>query len=398
MASFLYTARTQTGELQRGEVYAATRAEAVRRIQAHGLFTLSLRRKFTFGRIFQSTANRKYCMVFCRTLSLMLSAGLSINESLELLTINAAKDKQKMLADMSRRMAAGSTLATSMMRHSDVFSPAISSIIKAGEMGGSLEELLKRLADKEEKSWRVREKLHTALLYPAILSLAAIFAVSFIFLFVLPNFVSILSGFSNELPLPTRLVIGLGSFLEMYGSAFFAVLLLALFLLLLLYRQKRLRLLADRAFLRLPYWGKLRLDLEIMTLFDTLAVLMRSGSALHEALVIADGVLQNRFLAAVFSKITREVERGGTFSFAVAASGILPPLILELISIGEHTGELAAMLEKAAELCRFSGEIRAERLESMLEPLLVLFLGAIIGVIVLSVALPLLEMIGSYGY
>ena len=134
-----------------------------------------------------------------------------------------------------------------------------------------------------------------------------------------------------------------------------------------------------------------------MTLFDTLAVLMESGSALHEALAASEGVVQNRFLAALFSRARREVERGGTLAAALTGS-VVPPLVWELVRAGEHTGELAAMLEKAADFCRFAGEMRAERMEAMLEPLLVLFLGAVVGTVVLAVALPLLEMIGSYGY
>ena len=397
MASFSYTARTEAGELRRGEVEAATRAEAARRIQAHGLFAVALRRKFTPHFAVRRAADRKYAMVFCREMALMLAAGLAANESLQLLAADAPQKRRTMLSDMARRMAHGSTLAEAMARHGEVFSPTISSLVRAGEAGGSLEPLLLRLADKEERSWRVREKLQTALIYPALLALAAMFAMTFIFIFVLPNFVHILDGLAVELPLPTRLVLGLGSLLERNGGAILTAVLLFPPALWLAYRERRLRFLADRLLLRLPLFGRLRLDLELMTLFDTLAVLMESGSALHEALGISEGVVQNRFLAELFSKARRELERGGTLSAALAG-GVLPPLVQELVRAGEHTGELAAMLEKAADFCRFAGEMRAERMEALAEPLLVLFLGAVVAVIVLSVALPLLEMIGSYGY
>lgn len=397
MASFSYTARTEAGELRRGEVEAATRAEAARRIQAHGLFAVALRRKFTLHFAVRRAADRKYAMVFCREMALMLAAGLAANESLQLLAADASQKRRAMLSDMARRMAHGSTLAEAMAHHGAVFPPTISSLVRAGEAGGSLEPLLLRLADKEERSWRVREKLQTALIYPALLALAAMFAMTFIFIFVLPNFVHILDGLAVELPLPTRLVLGLGSLLERHGGAILTAVLLFPPALWLAYREKRLRFLADRLLLRLPLFGRLRLDLELMTLFDTLAVLMESGSALHEALGISEGVVQNRFLAELFSKARRELERGGTLSAALAG-GVLPPLVQELVRAGEHTGELAAMLEKAADFCRFAGEMRAERMEALAEPLLVLFLGAVVAVIVLSVALPLLEMIGSYGY
>ena len=303
-----------------------------------------------------------------------------------------------MLSDMAQRMAQGSTLAAAMTRHAEVFSPTVTALIRAGEAGGSLEPILKRLADKEERSWRVREKLQTALLYPSLLALAALVAMSFILLFVLPSFVHMLDGLAVELPLPTRFVLWLGGAFEAHGIALFAALLFLPLVLALLYRERRLHFFADRLLLRLPLFGRLRLDLELMTLFEALAVLMESGSALHEALAISEGVLQNSFLAAMFSRVKREVERGSTLSAALAASGILPPLVLELLRTGEHTGELATMLEKAAAFCRFAGEMRAERMEAMLEPLLVLSLGAVVSLIVLSVALPLLEMIGSYGY
>lgn len=397
MASFSYTARTEAGDLRRGEVEAATRTEAARLIQAHGLFAVALRRKSALQFARRRAADRKYAMVFCRELALMLAAGLAANESLQLLAADAPQKRRAMLSDMARRMAHGSTLAEAMAQHGQVFPPTISSLVRAGEAGGSLEPLLKRLADKEEKSWRVREKLQTALVYPALLALAAVFAVTFIFIFVLPNFVHMLDGLAVELPLPTRLVLGIGSLFERHGGAVLAALFLLPLALRLLYRERRLHFLADRLLLRLPLFGRLRLDLELMTLFDTLAVLMESGSALHEALAASEGVVQNRFLAVLFSRVRREVERGGTLAAALAGS-VVPPLVWELVRAGEHTGELAAMLEKAADFCRFAGEMRAERMETMLEPLLVLFLGVIVGTVVLAVALPLLEMIGSYGY
>ena len=361
---------------------AATRTEAARLIQAHGLFAVALRRKSALHLARRRAADRKYAMVFCRELALMLAAGLAANDSLQLLAADAPQKRQAMLSDMARRMAHGSTLAEAMAQHGEVFSPTMSSLVRAGEAGGSLEPLLKRLADKEEKSWRVREKLQTALVYPALLALAAVFAVTFIFIFVLPNFVHMLDGLAVELPLPTRLVLGIGSLFERHGGAVLAALFVFPLALRLFYRERRLHFFADRL---------------LMTLFDTLAVLMESGSALHEALAASEGVVQNRFLAALFSRARREVERGGTLAAALAGS-VVPPLVWELVRAGEHTGELAAMLEKAADFCRFAGEMRAERMEAMLEPLLVLFLGAIVGTVVLAVALPLLEMIGSYGY
>ena len=374
MASFSYTARTEAGDLRRGEVEAASRAEAARRIQAHGLFAVALRRKFALQIAVRRAADRKYSMVFCRELALMLGAGLAANEGLRLLAADASPERRAMLSDMARRMEHGSTLAEAMERHGGIFASTISALVRAGEAGGSLEPLLLHLADKEERSWRVREKLQTALIYPALLALAAMLSMTFIFMFVLPNFVHMLDGLAVAMPLPTRLVLGLGSFLERHGGAILAAAFLFSLALWLAYREKRVRFLVDRLLLRLPLFGRLRLDLELMTLFDTLAVLMESGSALHEAMAISEGLVQNRFLARIFSKAR------------------------ELLRTGEHTGELAAMLEKAAAFCRFAGEMRAERMEALAEPLLVLFLGAVIGMIVLSVALPLLEMIGSYGY
>lgn len=159
MASFSYTARTEAGDLRRGEVEAASRAEAARRIQAHGLFAVALRRKFALQIAVRRAADRKYSMVFCRELALMLGAGLAANEGLRLLAADASPERRAMLSDMARRMEHGSTLAEAMERHGGVFASTISALVRAGEAGGSLEPLLLHLADKEERSWRVREKL-----------------------------------------------------------------------------------------------------------------------------------------------------------------------------------------------------------------------------------------------
>ena len=337
-------------------------------------------------------------MVFCREIALMLSAGLSASESLRILAEGAPGGRAALLKDMAERMEMGASLADAMARHGEVFPAVIVSLVRAGEVGGSLGTMLEKLADQTEKSWRVREKLRTALVYPAFLATAAAFALGFIFLFVLPNFVRIFEGLVVELPLPTRLVLGIGSLFEEHGLLLLALLPVSAAAWLLLRQREDWRLRVDAFVLHLPLWGRLRLDLELMTLFDTLAVLLESGIPLHEALAVSGGVTQNRFLSALFSTMKKEVERGGALGAAVGLNVVFPPLVLELLRVGERTGELSAMLAKAADFCRFTGEMRAERLEAMIEPLMVLLLGAVVALVVLSVALPMFEMIGAYGY
>lgn len=398
MPAFSYIARTETGELRRGEVESRSRAEAARQIQAHGLFALTLKRRYKLHFAFYRAANRRYCMIFCREIALMLSAGLSASESLRILAEGAPRGRMALLTDMAERMEAGASLADAMARHGEVFPVVLVSLVRAGEVGGSLETMLGKLADQTEKSWRVREKLRTALVYPTFLAVTAIFAMAFIFLFVLPNFVRIFEGLVLELPLPTRLVLGIGGLFAEHGLALLALLLFLAVVWLCLWQQEAWRIRIDACLLRLPLWGRLRLDLELMTLFDTLAVLLESGISLHEALEISEGVTQNRFLAALFYSMKKEVERGGALGTAVGQGVAFPPLVLELLRVGERTGELSAMLTKAADFCRFTGEMRAERLEAMIEPLMVLLLGAVVALVVLSVALPMFEMIGSYSY
>ena len=398
MPAFSYTARTETGDLRRGEVEAGSRMEAARQIQAHGLFALELKRRYKWHFAFYRAANRRYCMIFCREIALMLSAGLSASESLRILAEGAPGGRAALLKDMAERMEMGASLADAMARHGEVFPAVIVSLVRAGEVGGSLGTMLEKLADQTEKSWRVREKLRTALVYPAFLATAAAFALGFIFLFVLPNFVRLFEGLVVELPLPTRLVLGIGSLFEEHGLLLLALLPVSAAAWLLLRQREDWRLRVDAFVLHLPLWGRLRLDLELMTLFDTLAVLLESGIPLHEALAVSGGVTQNRFLSALFSTMKKEVERGGALGAAVGLNVVFPPLVLELLRVGERTGELSAMLAKAADFCRFTGEMRAERLEAMIEPLMVLLLGAVVALVVLSVALPMFEMIGAYGY
>ena len=396
MTEYDYQARDASGHTRRGRLRAASRREAAKRLSESGFYILGIRPART-SRLWERGTDSWFPVLFCRRLAVMLSAGMTIGESLRVLSDQGAQDAAgKITAELYRAVADGERFSEAMARTPRVFAPKITAIVDAGEKSGSLDVLLGALADNLEADYAAREKLLTLMLYPCVLAAAVVFAAGFLLAFVFPVFVSMFRSLSIELPLPTRFLLWLYTFLGDYGWGLLLLVAAAAALLARLYRREAFRCRADRWLFRIPVVGRLAASAEQMRFAGTMSVLLSSGLVVDQALEILEGVSGNAFFRQGIRKAHSEVQKGVPLSEALRQGGIFSPMFLELLAAGEAAGELDAMFSKIASYCRLDMDTQTERVRALLPPLSLLILGGVVGVIVFSAVLPLLDSMTAF--
>lgn len=396
MTEFDYKARDADGRMSRGSLRAASKREAAKRLSDGGLFVVRLRPARMKWRP-EAKPDRRFSVLLCRRLAVMLSAGVTIGEALRVLSGQETKGAGgQILKGLYRAVADGERLSEAMARWPRLFAPRITALVDAGERSGSLDILLERLADSLESDYAAREKLLTLMMYPCVLAATIAMAAGFLLIFVFPVFVSMFQSLSMELPLPTRLLLGAYDFLGEYGLGLFLAVIAAAVFALRLYRREAFRLRVDRVLVRLPVWGGLLLSAERTSLADTLSVLLSSGLVIDQALSVVQGVTENAFLRQGLRRAHLEVQKGYPLSEALRGSRIFSPMHLELLATGEAAGELEAMLAKISSYCRLDMDTRAERIRVLLPPVALLLLGGVVGFIIFSTVLPLLDSMTAF--
>ena len=397
MTEFDYKARDAAGRMSMGRLRASSKREAAKRLADGGLFVVRLRPARMAWRP-EERPDRRFPVLLCRRLAVMLSAGVTIGEALRVLSEQETKGAGgQVLKGLYRAVADGERLSESMGRWPRVFAPGITALVDAGERSGSLDILLERLADSLESDYAAREKLLTLMIYPCVLAAAVAIAAGFLMAFVFPVFVSMFRSLSIELPLPTRFLLGTYDFLGDYGLLLLLAAVASAVCVLWLYRRKdAFRVRADRGLVRCPVWGELILSAERTRLADTLSVLLASGMVIDQALSIVQGVTENAFLRQGLRRAHSEVQKGYPLSEALRGSRIFTPMHLELLATGETAGELEAMLAKIASYCRLDMDTRAERIRVLLPPVALLVLGGVVGFIIFSTVLPLLDSMTAF--
>ena len=400
MEEFLYRARDFTGETVRGKVLAQNSREAARYLKARNLYISSLRQddKWDWRRFW---LHRKvppaYAAFFCRQLSVLLPAGMSLADSMKVLAQQEQRPAcRAMLKDLSAQIEEGNSLAAGLRQYKEFFPHYMLAALGAGEVGGTLELILPRLADYLSQSNRTKDKLRTIMLYPLFLGGTALLVLIFLTLFVFPVFASLFASLSVELPLFTRLVLGLGNMFLSYGWLLPFLLAAAVGVCYKFYKNEYWRLRIDRGLLGLPFCGRLVLRLTVMRLAGTLSLLLRSGMSVDKALKMSVEVTENRYIRRVLFQASDRVCRGHSISSALGGTNLFSPTARGLLAVGDVTGEVDMMLDRIEALSREESARMTERAQACLEPAAVLVLGIIIGIMVLSMALPILDTMTAF--
>ena len=398
MITFSYQARDASGKIVSGIQDALNEDNAVTSLMSRGLMVLSLQKKAAATKTRKKVWSVKETdlVLFTRQLSTMIEAGISLVQALTALYDQCDPKRQKSLrhiiSDVTTRVQGGETFHESIAKHPRVFDRLFVSMVKAGEHGGLLAEILDRLAGFLEASARLRKKVKSAMTYPVIVICIAFLITTFLIVKVVPIFGEIFKDFGSALPAPTQFLIDLSDFMRgewyfLIGGAVGIFFGLRTFL-----RSTRGKQLWDRWKLKLPIFGPLIHKICMSRFARTFAQLIRSGVPILEVLDIVGGASGNHVVETSIKGVGEDVEKGDNLSVALSKKPIFPPMMLRMVAAGEATGKIDTMLEKMADFWDEEVEAMLDALTSLIEPLLIVFLGVIVGGIVIAMFLPIFKL------
>jgi type IV pilus assembly protein PilC len=347
-------------------------------------FNFSLRRKVSQAEV----------AIFTRQFSVMLDAGLPLVQCIDAIGQQHPNANFKSVLEQVRGdVEAGSTLADAMSRHPSVFDSLFTNMIAAGEAGGILDTILQRLSVFIEKIVKLKRALRSALIYPVLVLSIAVVVVGIILWKVVPVFRTLFEGFNVELPLMTRVVIALSNFLESYFIFIALGLVVGVVSLRSYYRTEKGKLSIDTLLLRVPTLGEILRKIGVARFTRTLATLLSSGVPILEGLEITARTAGNAVLEGVVRQVRREIEEGKTVTEPMKQSKFFPSMVTQMVSVGESTGELDTMLVKVADYYEEEVDVVVNNLLTIMEPLMMVVLGVLVGGIVISLYMPMFKLI-----
>ncbi|MEH6576287.1 MAG: type II secretion system F family protein [Amphritea sp.] len=403
MPSFDYQAVTADGEVRNGLIQAADQHIAVELLQRQGLIPMSVEPSsggsqkassllsMQIGR--PRVVSNKQMVAFTQDLSALLVSGITLDRALEIMQkVSREELVQQLLSNVQEGVRRGQSLSRVLAEQPGVFSNFYINMVQAAEVSGSLGDGLNDLANYLERSRELREKTLSAVLYPAILLLVAALSLIIILTYVVPQFEQLFSDMGQALPLATRIVISVAGGVRDYGVWVLLALLLLGFYLRSLLRKPDIRLRWDLKVLQLPLWGALSQKLEMARFSRSLGTLVKGGVPLLNALKIAKNTLVNTAMAEVIETATSGVKEGSRLAEPLLESGIFPPLALQMIQVGEETGQLDTMLLKVADVYDREVSTAIQRMLTILEPVLIVGLGILIAGIILSILVAIMSI------
>ena len=400
MPVYLWEGTTKDGVKRKGELEAQDERTVRMLLRRQRISPTKIKRKpkdiFENVTFLQPQVTTKDLVVFTRQLSTMIDAGLPLIQALDALaTQQENKTFKRILTEIKTDVESGSTFADALKKHPTQFDKLYCNMVAAGEVGGILDEVMRRLAAYMEKAQRLKRKVKGALTYPAIVLAIAMIVVAVILIFVIPVFQKMFAEYGHALPAPTQMVINLSNFVKSYFLVIIGFFVLLGVIFKKVYRLEKGALFFDRLFLRSPVFGPLLRKVAVAKFTRTLGTLINSGVPIIEALNVAAGTSGNKIVEQAIYKVRMSISEGRTIAQPLQESGIFPNMVVQMISVGETTGALDEMLNKIADFYDEEVETAVDALTSMIEPFMIVFLGGTVGSIIIAMYLPIFQMAGA---
>jgi len=396
---FEYVGKTLSGSEVSGEIAARSQEEVRRILRRKRVLVTEARAKpreihLHIRRGVKSTEISR----MARQFATMIEAGLPLVQSLEILSDQATSPALKdALSNVRERVQSGSTLAEALGKHPKIFDELFVNMVEAGEVGGALDTILLRLATYREKVDALRRKIKGAMYYPAVISVVAAGATLFLITFIVPVFAKLFEGFGAELPLPTKLVMAISGIIR--SNILLGIVILVGLGIGYRYLAKTPsgRLAIDRFKLKIPIMGNLLRKSIIARFSRTLGTLLNSGVPILDALEITAKTAGNKVIYNAIRRAVTAIAQGDTIAQPLQDTGVFPPMVVQMISVGEKTGGLDEMLEKVADFYEDEVDAAVDALTSIIEPVVIVVMGAVIGFVLISMYLPMFDLIGAIG-
>jgi type IV pilus assembly protein PilC len=390
-AYFAWEGKDKTGKLVRGEMRAVSETVVNSMLRRQGILVLKLKKRSTAG---GKSIQQKDIAVFTRQLAAMMSAGVPLLQAFDIVARGHPNPRMmRLLNEIRTDVETGTSLSAAFRKHPLHFDALYCNLVEAGEVGGILEALLDRLAIYQEKTMAIKAKIKSALMYPTAVVIVAFIVLAIIMTFVIPSFKETFKSFGADLPAPTLMVMAMSDFVVsnwvvLFGGIGGG----AYFFFESWKRSEKMQMVMDRLLLKAPVFGSLIEKSAIARWTRTLSTMSAAGVPLVEALDSVGGASGNAVFALATDKIQREVQTGTGLTTAMTGTGVFTPMVLQMTAIGEESGSLDHMLGKAAEFYEDEVDEMVKGLSSLMEPFIIVFLGTIIGGIVIAMYLPIFKI------
>jgi len=408
MATFAYVAKDKTGKEVKGTQDAASKDALIKGLRKKGLVVGTVTEQKAVGKakakskgfkLFGGKVALKDLSIFCRQFATMINAGVSLVRCLDVLEMQSSSPKLKeIIRDIENEVQGGATLSRAMAKFPKVFSNLTVGLVRAGEVGGVLDETLDRLAGFLEKDMELRRKVKSSMTYPVLVMVVAVGIVTFLVTFILPKFIQLfkeLGMTDDKFPMPTLIMMRISNFATSKWYIMTAMLVAASIAINRIKATKTGKRYFDIMKLKAPVFGPLNHKIAIARFARTFSTLLSSGVPILQAMETVAGTVDNDIISDAILMSRAAIREGDTIADPLAASKMFPPMVVQMITIGEETGQLDSMLSKVADFYESEVDAALESLTAALEPVLIVFLGVVVGFIVVAMFMPLIAIIGE---
>jgi type IV pilus assembly protein PilC len=404
MGKFSWEGKTRTGAMQKGEMEAPSEAAVTATLRRQGILPAKIKERGKGLDVelkipgMQPKITTKDLVVFTRQFATMIDAGLPLVQCLDILGRQQDnKTFKKILVSVKESVESGSTFAEALKKHPKAFDELYVNLVAAGEVGGILDTILNRLAAYIEKALKLKKKVKSAMTYPTTIIGIAVVVIAVILIFVIPSFEKMFADFGSTLPVPTQIVIDLSNFIQKYILLIIGAVVAFIAGFKRFYRTQKGRELIDDVALKLPIMGILIRKVAVAKFTRTLGTMMSSGVPILDGLDIVAKTAGNKTVEKAIYRVKQSISEGKTIAEPLEKSGVFPPMVCQMIAVGEQSGALDTMLNKIADFYDDEVDDAVGNLTAMMEPLLMLFLGTTVGGLVIAMYLPIFKLAGAVG-
>ena len=402
MPVFLWEGQTRKGEKKKGEIEAANEAALRGILRRQGLTSITVKQKpkdlSEYLPFLKQKVKEKEVVIFARIFATMINAGLPLIQCLDLL---AQQEQNKTFAQIitaiKEDIEGGSTLSDALRKYPNIFDNLFVNLVAAGESGGILDVVLQRLSNYMEKAMKLKSKVKGAMTYPASVLVISIAVVSLLLVKVIPTFQKMFEGFGGELPGPTQFLITLSTYAQKYFLVAIIALAVAVYAFRRYYKTEKGTLLIDDLILRAPVFGPLLKKVAVARFTRTMSTMMTSGVPILEGLAIVSKTAGNKVVENALIRVRKSISEGKTIAEPLLETGIFPPMVVQMIAVGEATGALDAMLSKIADFYDDEVDTAVDAMTALLEPFMMVFLGGVVGGMIIAMYLPIFKMASVVG-
>ena len=404
MAKFSWEGKNRTGQVQKGEMEAPNEAAVNAQLRRNGIMPTKVKERGKGLDVelkipgFAPKITTKDLVVFTRQFATMIDAGLPLVQCLDILGRQQDNKTFKgILVNVKEAVESGSTFADALKKHPKAFDDLYVNLVAAGEVGGILDTILNRLAAYIEKALKLKKQVKSAMTYPTTIIGIAVLVIAVILVFVIPAFEKMFADFGGSLPMPTQIVINISNFIQKYILVIIAGIFLTIWGVKRIYRTKAGRAAIDKWALKVPVFGILIRKVAVAKFTRTLGTMISSGVPILDGLDIVAKTAGNKTVETAIYKVRQSISEGKTIAEPLEESGVFPPMVCQMIAVGEQSGAIDTMLNKIADFYDDEVDDAVSNLTAMMEPLLMLFLGTTVGGLVIAMYLPIFKLAGTVG-